>query len=69
MKTTTAARPLLTVPEVAAELGTSPRHVYRLIGEARLPAVRLSERRLRVPRAALDAWLQVQTDRAVGALR
>jgi excisionase family DNA binding protein len=69
VESTTAERPLLTVPEVATELGVSTRHVYRLIAEGRLPAVRLSERRLRVPRAALDAWLRVQTDRAVGALR
>ncbi len=69
MHTTTAEQALLTVPEVAAQLGMNPRHVYRLIDEGRLPAVRLSERRLRVPRAALEAWLQVQTNRAVEGLQ
>jgi excisionase family DNA binding protein len=69
MKTSVAERPLLTVHQVADELGVSRQHVYRLIAEGRLPAVRLSERRLRIPRPALDAWLQLQADRAVGALR
>jgi excisionase family DNA binding protein len=64
-----ARSPLLTVPEVAAHLGVSRQHVYRLISEGRLPAVRLSERRLRVPRPALEAWLQMQANRAVEALR
>ncbi len=69
MESTTAERPLLTVPEVATKLGVSRQHAYRLIAEGRLPAVRLSERRLRVPQEALDAWLQVQTNRAVEGLR
>lgn len=68
MQNTTAERPLLTVPEAAAKLGVSRQHAYRLIAEGVLPAVRLSERRVRVPSEALDAWLQVQTKRAVEGL-
>ena len=34
-----------------------------------IPAVRLSPRRLRVPRAALEAWLDDQAQRALGDLR
>jgi excisionase family DNA binding protein len=46
----------LTVAEVAARLGVSPARVYQLIAAGVVPAVRLSPRRVRIPRAAFAAW-------------
>jgi excisionase family DNA binding protein len=48
----------LTVPQVAAELDMSPDGVYKLIKRGRLPAIRRSERGLRVARVALAAYLR-----------
>jgi excisionase family DNA binding protein len=46
----------LTVPEVATELEMSPDGVYKLIKRGKLPAIRRSERGMRVSRAALEAY-------------
>jgi excisionase family DNA binding protein len=46
----------LNVPEVAAELDISSDGVYKLIKRGKLPAVRRSERGVRVSRVALDAY-------------
>lgn len=46
----------LTVPEVATELDISPAGVYKLIQRGKLPAIRRSERGLRVSRLALTAY-------------
>lgn len=46
----------LTVPEAADVLGISPRSVYRLIGEKRLPKKKLG-RSVRVPKGYLDWYL------------
>jgi excisionase family DNA binding protein len=46
---------LLRIPDVAAKLSVSRSEVYRLIALGRLPAVRLSERVLRVPAEAIEA--------------
>jgi excisionase family DNA binding protein len=46
----------LTVSEVAAELEISPAGVYKLIQRGKLPAIRRSERGLRVSRLALTAY-------------
>jgi excisionase family DNA binding protein len=48
----------LTVPQVAAELSMSSDGVYKLIKRGRLPAIRRSERGLRVSRVALAAYLR-----------
>jgi len=48
----------LTVPQVAAELDMSSDGVYKLIKRGRLPAIRRSERGLRVSRVALAAYLR-----------
>ncbi len=48
----------LTVPQVAAELAMSSDGVYKLIKRGRLPAIRRSERGLRVSRVALAAYLR-----------
>ncbi len=45
-----------TISEVAAELDISPDGVYKLIRRGKLPAVRRSERGMRVSRVALDAY-------------
>jgi excisionase family DNA binding protein len=46
----------LTVSHVAEQLDISTSGVYKLIQRGKLPAVRRSERGLRVPRIALDAY-------------
>ncbi|MHB1537122.1 MAG: helix-turn-helix domain-containing protein [Solirubrobacteraceae bacterium] len=48
--------PYLTVSEAADELAISTSGVYKLIQRGRLPAIRLSERGLRVSRLALEAY-------------
>ena len=46
----------LTVPQVAAELDISNDGVYKLIKRGKLPAIRRSERGMRVSRVAFDAY-------------
>jgi excisionase family DNA binding protein len=46
----------LTVPQVAAELNISTDGVYKLIKRGKLPAIRRSERGIRVSRISLDAY-------------
>jgi excisionase family DNA binding protein len=46
----------LTIPQVAAELDISTDGVYKLIKRGKLPAVRRSERGMRVSRVAFDAY-------------
>ncbi len=46
----------LTVPEVAKELDMTPDGVYKLIERGKLPAVRRSERGLRISRVVLEAY-------------
>lgn len=48
----------LTAAQVAGELGMSPDGVYKLINRGKLKAVRRSERNVRVPRLALNAYLR-----------
>lgn len=48
--------PYLTASEVADELGISTSGVYKLIKRGKLPAIRRSERGLRVSRLALEAY-------------
>jgi excisionase family DNA binding protein len=54
--TQTTDSPYLTVAEVAGMLGMTPDGVYKLIKRDKLPALRLSERGLRVTRWALEAY-------------
>jgi excisionase family DNA binding protein len=49
-------QPYLTVKDVAGELGTSTRNVYKLIGSKKLSALKRSERGTRIPRWALEAY-------------
>jgi excisionase family DNA binding protein len=50
-------RRLLSLPETARELSVSIHSIRRLVGEGRLPVLRVGAR-LRVPAGTLDAWLQ-----------
>jgi excisionase family DNA binding protein len=53
-------RLLLRLPEVAARLGLGRSTVYELIQRGELPVVRV----VRVPAAALQRWVERQTDGA-----
>jgi excisionase family DNA binding protein len=58
---------LLTGNEVAAELGISRALAYRWMAKGVLPVVRVpGGRTVRVPRAALEAWIEQQTQPAGG---
>ena len=54
------------VREVAALLGLSRSEVYRMVESGELPATRVSEASVRVPKAELTAWLR---ERTTGARR
>lgn len=47
----------MSVTEAAREVGISPTLAYRLIAAGDMPAVRLGDRRLVVPRRELEDWL------------
>ncbi len=51
---------LLTVPEAAQILRISRNLAYELVARNELPSIRLG-RVIRIPRAALDAWMEQQT--------
>jgi excisionase family DNA binding protein len=53
-------RLLLTVPEAARALGIGTTLAYQLVGNGKLPHIRLG-RALRVPRASLEAWIAANT--------
>ena len=54
----TDERPLLLKVTDAARLLGIPRNVcYELVAEGRLPSVRVSPRRIYVPRIALENWI------------
>lgn len=50
------ASPYLTAAEVAGELGVTTSGVYKLVKRGKLPAVKLSERGMRISRLALEAY-------------
>jgi excisionase family DNA binding protein len=56
------------ISQVAARMGLSMPRVYALIAKQAIPAVRAG-RRIRVPRAAFDAWLRAQEQKALQNLR
>ena len=51
---------LLTIPEAAALLRIARNTCYELVQQGKLPAVRLGERIIRIPRFGLEAWLARQ---------
>ena len=54
-------KPFMTIPEVARILGVSDVRAYQMAAAGGFPSVRLSPRRLRVPRAAFRTWLDDQS--------
>lgn len=58
---------LLKAEEVAEQLRLSKAQVYALIAEGVLPSVRIA-RSVRIPAAALEAWLSEQESAARPAL-
>ncbi len=58
----------LTVHELAIAIGLSEGRVYALIAEGEIPTLRVG-RRIRVPRAAFDRWLEQQAQLALDSLR
>jgi putative molybdopterin biosynthesis protein len=61
--TTTASESalLLTVPEAASLLRIGRNTCYELIRRGDLPAVRLGERIIRIPRFGLEQWIARET--------
>jgi excisionase family DNA binding protein len=51
---------LLTVPQAARLLQISRNTAYELIQRQELPAIRLGERLIRVPRFVLEDWIRRQ---------
>jgi excisionase family DNA binding protein len=49
---------LLTVPQAAAFLGLSTGGLYHLIGQRRVPVIRISARCVRFSRRALTDWVE-----------
>ena len=58
-------RPFLTIPEVAVLHDVSRERAYALATDDVIPAIRLSPRRIRVPREAFDEWLSDQARQAM----
>jgi excisionase family DNA binding protein len=56
--TATSDRLALRAPEAAAALGISLRSLMTLVKAGDVPFVRIGERSLRFPRAALERWLE-----------
>ena len=61
METKETERLTLTVEEAAQAIGISRGTAYDLIRQKKLPAIRISERRLVVPKAALAKLLDLTT--------
>jgi len=57
-------RLLLTVPELAKQLGVSVHTVYSWVAQRRLPFLKVG-RLLRFDACAIDAWLREQCERDV----
>ena len=58
----------MSVAEVSVALGLSRPTVYSLIHQKRLPAVRISDKRIVVPRAALAKFLEVEVLQPTAAI-
>lgn len=54
------------VPEVARHLGISIGLAYGLVRRGELPSIRLGPKRLVVPKAALNSWLESQASKRTG---
>lgn len=58
----------LSVPQAAALLGVSVRTAYNLAKRENFPSFRISENRIVVSRAGLEAWVAAQISGKDGAL-
>ncbi|MBO8129286.1 MAG: helix-turn-helix domain-containing protein [Peptococcaceae bacterium] len=56
---------MYTVPEVARLLKVKKGYIYELIYQGKLRAIRLSERRIRIPQEALHEFIEKENGRAV----
>lgn len=61
-------REFLRPAELAPLLGVTPSRIYQLIAAGEIPSTRIGGS-LRVPRRALDRWLELLADRATAAIR
>lgn len=62
MKKVVEGRPeLLRVEQVAAELGVHRSTVFEMLRRGELPVLRIG-RLVRIPRKALDAWIEKRTE-------
>jgi excisionase family DNA binding protein len=52
---------LISVPDVARQLGIAKGLAYQMARDGRLPTVRLGKRAVRVPLARLQAWIAERT--------
>ena len=59
---------LLSLTKAAEVIGVSRSTAHRWATEGRLPVVRDGDRRVRVPRRALGAWLEDQERQAIESL-
>jgi excisionase family DNA binding protein len=64
-----AESPFLTIAEVAELLGVARVRAYEMAAAGAFPAIRLSPRRIRVPRAAFEEWLRTQSERALANVK
>lgn len=60
-------RPFLTVRDVAELLERSEPRIYQMIAAGEIPATRLG-RRILIPRAAMDTWLEEKAREALAAV-
>jgi len=58
----------MTIREAAAELGVSPTTAYRLAASRQIPVVMLRGR-VRVPRVALERWIEARSMQALESTR
>ena len=57
-RTPQATRVVYTVPEVAALLGINLPRAYELTRQPGFPAIRVSSRRIIIPKVAFHRWLE-----------
>jgi excisionase family DNA binding protein len=58
---------LLKIGEFADRAGISRSLAYELVRAGSVPSIRLSERAVRVPESALEAWIEQNTRAAIPA--
>ena len=51
----------MTVREMAEELGIGLNTAYALVNSVGFPMIRFGDRKIRIPRASLEKWLDKQT--------